>query len=101
LGHGDLSARALPAQVLHLRKKQVTQMSLGRDFILALGRDIDPTQKRQKKKDRKSKRLDTMNENKPQESFKGVSSSNETLDEKPKDQKTLPLNRFIGSGRSR
>lgn len=82
LGHGDVSARALPSQVLHLRKKKVTQISCGHDFILALGRDIDPNQKRKKQNHRNSKQLFQINEH--QESIRAVgphdvSSSNDTL----------------------
>jgi len=40
LGHGDEKDRKLPSQILQLKRKEVSQISIGGDFVIMLGKDI-------------------------------------------------------------
>lgn len=57
LGHGDLESRPLPLLVHHLRRKTISQVKLGHDFLIALGSTVSETSKEMKRKLKEKKRL--------------------------------------------
>ena len=40
MGHGDEKDRKLPSQILQLKRKEVSQISIGGDFVIMLGKDV-------------------------------------------------------------
>jgi len=42
LGHGDYGSKNVPTKVNQLRKKKVSYLAVGGQFIVALGKDCPP-----------------------------------------------------------
>ena len=53
LGHGDQRVRKLPTQIQSLKRKTITQMSIGHNFVVMLGRDVSQEEQQKKKLKRK------------------------------------------------
>jgi hypothetical protein len=55
LGHGDQRSRKLPMQIQSLKRKTITQLSIGLSFAVMLGRDISLAEQQMKKLKKKAK----------------------------------------------
>lgn len=53
LGHGDQRVRKLPTQIQSLKRKTITQLSIGHNFVVMLGRDVSQEEQQKKKLKRK------------------------------------------------
>ena len=53
LGHGDQRVRKLPTQIQSLKRKTITQLSIGHNYVVMLGRDVSQEEQQKKKLKRK------------------------------------------------
>ena len=55
LGHNDQRCRKLPTLIKALKRKTITQIAIGKSFVVLLGKDVSLSEqmlKKQRKKDR-------------------------------------------------
>lgn len=55
LGHGDFDSRALPSKINNLKRKNITSVKLGNDFLISLGSNISKESKEKKRLLKESK----------------------------------------------
>ena len=56
LGHGDTRDRKLPTQVQALKRKKVSNISVGDQFIVLLGKDVSLAEQQLKREKKKLKK---------------------------------------------